>query len=94
MRGASLVSAVCAVAAQIGYYKVVHPAWPKFMANETRKYFESKGLPASEVEALVEQARGSFTLTNYAIQSSVTAVVLGVVLSAVIMIFLRTKKPS
>ncbi len=88
---ASLASAVCAVIAQIGYYKVVNPTWPEFMAQSAREYFESQGLSASKVQAQVDQARASFTLTNYAIQSAVAAIVLGVVLSAIIMIFLRTK---
>ena len=54
---ASLASAICAIIAQIGYYKVVNPAWPEFMAQSAREYFEAQGLSAVEVQAQVDQAR-------------------------------------
>jgi hypothetical protein len=88
---AALVSAFVAVAAQVGYFTVVHPAWPDVMAEQTRDHFTSQGASAEEVERVVEQARGHFTLTNYAVQSALTALVTGVVLSAIIMLFLRRK---
>ena len=89
---ASIVSAVVAVIAQVGYFKVVHPAWPEVMAQQTREHFAGLGLPQAEVEAMVEQARNTFTLTNYAVQSALAAFFLGVVLTAIIMIFLRSKR--
>jgi hypothetical protein len=46
-------------------------------------------MPAAEVETMVEQARGTFSLGSYAVASASTALVTGVVLSAIIMLFLR-----
>ena len=88
---AAIVSALVAVAAQVGYYRVIHPAWPEYMAGQTREHFTALGLPPADVDKMVEQARGTFTLTNYAITSAATALILGVVLSALIMLFLRRR---
>lgn len=88
---AAIVSALVAVAAQVGYYRVIHPAWPEYMAGQTREHFTAMGLPPADVDNMVEQARGTFTLTNYAITSAATALIFGVVLSALIMLFLRRK---
>jgi len=85
---AAAVSAVVAVAMQIGYYTAIHPEWPEYMAGQTRQHFTAEGMPAAEVETMVEQARGTFSLGSYAIASAATALVTGVVLSA-IMLFLR-----
>jgi hypothetical protein len=86
---AAAVSALVAIVMQIGYYTVIHPEWPEYMANETREHFTAQGMAPAQVEQMVEQARGTFTLTNYATTSAITALVTGVVLSAVIMLFLR-----
>ena len=89
---AAAVSAVIAAVAQIGYFKVVHPAWPEFMAELTRKHSTAAGMSPADVLAKVEQTRASVTLVNYAIESAATALVLGVVLSAIIMAFLRRQR--
>jgi hypothetical protein len=86
---AAIMSALVAIVMQIGYYTVIHPEWPEFMAEQTREHFTAQGMSAAEVEQMVEQARGTFTLQNYATTSAITALVTGVVLSAVIMLFLR-----
>lgn len=88
---AAVVSAVVAVVAQVGYFTLVHPAWPEVMAQQTEAHFTAQGMPPEKVEQMVVQARGSFTLANYAISSAVTALILGVLLSAIIMIFLRRR---
>lgn len=80
-----------AVIAQIGYFTVIHPGWPEYMLGETERHFQSQGLSAAEVQAQVEIARQTFELTNYAMQSAVMAIVLGLVLSAIVMVFLRSK---
>lgn len=90
----ALVSAVIAVIAQVGYFTVVHPAWPEVMAQQTRTHFTAQGMSPTQVEQMVLQARGSFTLTNYAVSSAVTALIVGIVLSAIIMIFLRHRGAS
>lgn len=91
---AGAVSAVVAVIAQVGYYKVVHPEWPEVMAGQTKDFFTAAGKTPAEIEQAVALARESFTLSNYAISSAVTALVMGIVLSAIIMIFLRSRRPA
>jgi len=88
----ALASAIMAVIAQVGYFKVINPAWPDTMAQQTRQHFEARGLSPVDVEQLVIQARSSFTLSNYAVSSAITAVVVGIVLAAIIMIFIRHRK--
>ena len=91
---AAVVSALVAVGMQIGYYKFIHPAWPEYMSQQTRIHFTAQGMLPEQVEQMVGQARGSFTLTNYAIASAATALITGVVLSAIIMVFLRRRLDS
>ena len=86
---AATMSALVAIVMQIGYYTVVHPEWPEFMAEQTREHFTAQVMSQAQVEQMVEQARGTFTLTNYATTSAITALITGVVLSAIIMLFLR-----
>lgn len=86
---AAAVSALVAVVAQIGYFKVIHPAWPEVMVEQARQHFEAIGTPAAVIEKEVEMARGWFALSNYAVSSAMTAFVVGIVLSAIIMLFLR-----
>jgi hypothetical protein len=87
----ALVSAVAAVVAQVGYFTVVHPAWPEVMAQQTKAHFTAQGMSPPQVEQMVLQARGSFTLSNYAVSSAASALIVGIVLSAIIMIFLRRR---
>jgi hypothetical protein len=86
---AAAMSAAVAVLMQIGYYTVVHPEWPDFMAEQTRAHFAAQGMSEAQLHSMVDQARRTFTLKNYAIQSAFTALFTGVFLSAIIMIFLR-----
>jgi hypothetical protein len=87
----AVVSAVVAVVAQVGYFTVVHPAWPEVMAQQTEAHFTAQGMSPTQVEQMVLQARGSFTLSNYAVSSAATALIVGIVLSAIIMVFLRRR---
>jgi hypothetical protein len=93
---AAVVTALVAVLMQVGYYKVVHPEWPDFMVGQTREHFAAQGMPEAQVDEMVARARRTFTLRNYAIQSALTALITGVVLSGIIMLFLkpRAKKAS
>ncbi len=86
------VSAIVAVVAQVGYFTVVHPAWPEVMAQQTEAHFRSLGMSPMQIEQMVSQSRRSFTLSNYAISSAATALILGIVLSAIIMFFLRRRR--
>jgi hypothetical protein len=89
--GVAVVSAAIAVVAQIGYFKFVHPEWPTVMAQQTREHFTAQGLSAEEVDLRVDESRQVFTLTNYAVTSAITALVVGSVLSGIIMLFLRRR---
>jgi hypothetical protein len=90
----AFVSAVVAVIAQVGYFTVVHPAWPEVMAQQTKAHFTAQGMSPAQVEQMVLQARDSFTLSNYAVSSAATALIVGIVLSAIIMIFLRRRSAT
>lgn len=87
----SLVSAVVAVIMQVGYFTVIHPAWPEYMIGETRAHFTALGKSEAEVEAAVAQAQQSFTMGMYATQSAIGAVVLGTLVAAIAMIFVRAR---
>ena len=91
---AAISSAVVAVIGQIGYFKVIHSEWPDYMVEQTRQFAAEQHLPIRETEAMVEEARRTFELSKYAIQSAITEFILGVVSSAIFMIFLRSRKPS
>lgn len=88
---AAAVSALVAVVAQAGYFMVVHPEWPDVMMQQTRTHFTTQGIPPEQVEEMVAQAREYFTLSNYAISSAAAALMLGIALSALIMVFLRRR---
>ena len=83
-----------AVIAQIGYWKVIHPEWPDYILGETQKILEKQGLSENEVNQAIEQSRKSFTLRNYAIQSASSAFVLGVILSAIVLLFRNRFSPK
>jgi len=86
-----VVTAFVAVLMQIGYYTVIHPAWPEYMLQQTREYFSGQGLPQAQLEQRVAEAQQAFSLGNYATQSAVSALLAGIALSVIIMIFLRKK---
>lgn len=86
---AALVTGLLAVAAQAGYHTTIHPEWPSYMVDQTRAHFTALGVSPAEVEQMAEQARKTFSLGNYALQSSLSTFVTGGFLSAFIMLFLR-----
>jgi hypothetical protein len=88
---AATVSAIVAVIAQVGYFTLVHPEWPDVMAEQTRAHFTAEGMAADQIQKMVLQSREWFSLSNYAVSSAVTALVVGVGLSAIIMLFLRNR---
>lgn len=87
----AMVSAAIAVLMQIGYYKVIHPEWPDYMVQQTREHFTAEGKNEAEVSEAVEAARQTFTLPVYATQSAIGALVLGTLVAAIAMIFLRKR---
>ena len=86
------IVAVIAVIAQFGYFKLVNPGWTDYMVEQTREHFAAQGLPADQVEEIAEQSRKTFGLASYMIQSALGAIFLGMLSSAIILIFLRRKR--
>jgi hypothetical protein len=85
----AVVTALLAIAMQVGYYTVIHPEWPQVMAEQTRAHFTARGADPAEVERRLEAAARNFTLRSYATQSAVAALLLGLILSAGIPAVLR-----
>jgi hypothetical protein len=89
---AAIASAIMATIAQVGYFTVVNPAWPETMAVQTREYMaQQPNATPQSIDQAVAQSREYFSLSNYAVTSAITALVLGIILSAIIMLFLRRK---
>jgi hypothetical protein len=88
-RNDRVVTALLAIAMQVGYYTVIHPEWPQVMAEQTRAHFTARGADPAEVERRLEAAARNFTLRSYATQSAVAALLLGLILSAGIPAVLR-----
>ena len=61
------------------------------MIGQTKAHFEQAGLGEVEVAEKIEEARGYFTLSNYALQSALSALFLGIFLAGIIMLFPRGK---
>ncbi len=86
------ITAVVAAISQVGYFKLINPGWTKFMVAETRSHFEKEGASKEAVELAVTGAWKTFALKSYLIQSMLCAVVIGIILSAIIMLFLRKRR--
>jgi hypothetical protein len=87
-----VITALIAVLMQIGYYTAIHPAWPEYMSQQAREYFSRQGLSQAQTEKMAAEAHQGFSLESYATQSALTALLAGIVLSAIIMIFLRHRR--
>ncbi|MEM7015012.1 MAG: DUF4199 domain-containing protein, partial [Verrucomicrobiota bacterium] len=74
----SLMTAILAAVAQAGYWTVIHPEWPEVMTQQTRDYFEAQGAPADIVEARVAEAKKGFSFGRYVVQSTASALFLGI----------------
>ncbi len=61
------------------------------MVEETRKHFLEMGLREASAEQLAVSSRDFFSLGSYTWQAFLLALVVGTVLSAILMIFLRKK---
>lgn len=91
----AVVTALMAVPMQFIYFRVVHPAWPEFMVNQTREAFAARGASAAEIASRVDDARQYFSLRSYATQSALLALVVGLILSVIVAgILRRTRRAS
>lgn len=87
----ALITALIAVVMQVGYHTLVFPGWPEYMVEQTRAYFSASGLSGTALEAKIDEARQTFTLSSYAMQSALSALFGGGIISAIMMIFLQRK---
>ena len=83
--------AAFAIIAQIGYWKVIHPDWPNYLVEQSRIHFEKQGLSETDLQTAVEQTRTALTLPKYAVQSAASHFLLGILLSAITLIFMRDR---
>jgi len=86
------IEAAIAVVKQVGYFKFVNPGWTEYMVGETKLHYEKLGASKVELEEHVVAAWKLFSFKNYMFQSALTAVVLGIIFSAIIMLFLKGRK--
>ncbi|MBX3357849.1 MAG: DUF4199 domain-containing protein [Phycisphaeraceae bacterium] len=90
----SLITAAIAVLMQVGYYTLIHPKWPEYMVEQTRRHFADLGKSQAEIDQAVETARSTFTLPVYAAQSAISALVVGALITAIAMVFLRARRTT
>jgi hypothetical protein len=92
--GVTAINALMAGLGQVGYFKVVNPGWPEFMIEKYRELVESGAIPEDQAEGMIAQVSDYFTLKSHLIQAVSMTMMMGVILSAVLMLILRQKKPK
>lgn len=88
------VAAVVAVLAQVGYFTLVNPGFTDEMVALTRAYYLEAGLPEQEATQIAEGARTTYGIGFHTFQAALGAVMIGMVSSAIMMIFLRGKEAA
>jgi len=94
LRSGAIIAGIVAVFAalsQVIYFKVINPGWTARMVELTRQYYLESGLPEAEAEQFAEGAKQTFGLGSYMIQSALGAIIIGMISTAVVMLFLRRK---
>ncbi len=81
------ILAVFAAIAQVGYFKVIDPNWPTYIVSEVLTHYKEIEFSA---EALAD-IRKSYSLGSTLIKSSLGTVISGIVITAVIMLFVRKR---
>ncbi|MBP6783751.1 MAG: DUF4199 domain-containing protein [Verrucomicrobiales bacterium] len=85
----AVIAACLAILSQLIYFQWINPGWTDYMVSQTRDHFSARGLDAAQVEAMVTQAKASFSLRSYTIQAGFGAILQGVIFSAMIMGVIR-----
>jgi len=96
IRSGSIIAAVMAAVAvvtQLGYFTVIHPGWTDYMVEETRRHYEGRNFSPEELDEAVAQAKVAFGLKSYLLQSVLGALITGMIFTAIIMLFIRTRRP-
>jgi hypothetical protein len=85
------VVALFAAVAQVGYFKLVNPGFTDQMVELTRSYYLESGLSENEAGQFAEGAKKTFGMVSYMIQSALGAVIIGMISTAIMMLFLRRR---
>lgn len=81
----AVITAICALLTQLGYFKVIHPGFTEYMIGESVRYAETAGMSAEQIEEFAAAAKLNFGFKSYLIQSSVGALVTGTIFSVFIL---------
>ena len=85
----ALVAAAIAAVTQVGYFKLVNPAWTATMVEETGAHYRAQDMEEAQVVKMMEGAEKTFGMASYVIQAATGTFLIGMIASAVIMAFLR-----
>jgi len=88
----SLIAGVIAMGAQVIYFQWVHPEFPEYMEEQTRAYYANLGVDEDAFPELLEEAENNFSLKSYMIQALGGQFLFGTIFSAMIMVFLRSRR--
>ncbi len=88
----SVIGGVIAALSQVIYFQWVHPEFTDLMVEQTRVHYQNLGVADEFMSEILEGARQSFGLKNYMIQAFGFQFVFGTIFSAMIMIFLRSRR--
>lgn len=86
------IAAIIGVISQIGYFKLINPGWTKYIVGQIQLLYQERGCPEAIIEEIVTQALKDFSLQGNIIQSVLGTVVMGIIFTAVIMLFLRKRR--
>ncbi|MDF1656053.1 MAG: DUF4199 domain-containing protein [Verrucomicrobiales bacterium] len=95
LRSGAIIAGIVAVFAalsQVIYFKLINPGWTEQMVELTRNFYLESGLPETEAEQFAEGAKQTFGLTSYMIQSALGAIIIGMISTAIILMFLRKRR--
>jgi len=88
----SLIGGLIAACGQFGYFTWIHPEFTEYMVEISRQHFEGQGIEGKDLAEALEGARASFGRNSYMVQSGVGLFVTGILISAVLMMFLRSRQ--
>lgn len=86
------VAAVIAALAQVIYFQWINPGRTDQMVELTRAYYLESGLSENDANQFAEGARKTFGMTSYIIQSALGAIIIGMMSTAIMMLFLRRRR--
>ncbi|MEM1443893.1 MAG: DUF4199 domain-containing protein, partial [Verrucomicrobiota bacterium] len=88
------IVALMAALSQIIYFKVINPGWTAKMVEMTRLFYLQQGLPENQAERLSQGAEKTFGLQSYLLQAFIGAIIIGILSTAIILLFFRQKRKA